>query len=99
MSGRNTKRLIRVAACALLSVTACAAASAEPDLAAGKALHDTECLVCHPSSHYSRAERRVDSLQRLEKQVDTCQQDVGADWDAQQSGAVVRYLNRSFYHF
>lgn len=99
MSERNTNRLMRAAAIALFSVTACAAASPAPDVAAGKALHDEDCLVCHQPAHYTRADRKVNSLARLEKQVDTCQQDVGAEWNAPQADKVVRYLNSSFYHF
>lgn len=91
--------LMRGAAFTLFLITACAAASPAPDVAAGKALHDADCLVCHQPAHYTRADRKVNSLERLEKQVEVCQQDVGAEWDAQQSGEVVHYLNSIFYRF
>ncbi|MDT8387841.1 MAG: hypothetical protein RQ736_10020 [Thiogranum sp.] len=89
---------MRIAAIFLLFATTCAA-SRPPDAAAGKELHDVDCLICHQTAHYTRSDRKVDSLSKLERQVDVCQQDVGAEWDTQQLNEVVRYLDSEFYHF
>ena len=68
------------------------------DLAYGKLLHDTECLVCHNTTHYTRENRLVDSLEKLRKRVAYCRDDVGAEWDAAETEEVVQYLN-SYYKF
>ncbi len=89
---------MRIAAISVLFATTCAA-SPPPDAAAGKELHDVDCLICHQTTHYTRSDRKVDSLPKLKQQVDVCQQDVGSEWDAQQLNEVVHYLDSEFYHF
>jgi len=64
----------------------------------GKLLHDTECLVCHTTPHYTRENRLVDSWDKLRKRVAYCRDDVGAEWDAAETEDVVLYLN-SYYKF
>ncbi len=86
--------------CRILLALTCLATGAvsAADLAYGKLLHDTECLVCHTATHYTREKRLVDSLEQLRKRVAYCRDDVGAEWDAAETEDVVQYLN-SYYKF
>ncbi len=81
---------------ALTCIATGAVSAADP--AYGKLLHDTECLVCHTATHYTRENRLVDSLEKLRKRVAYCRDDVGAEWDAAETEEVVQYLN-SYYKF
>ncbi len=81
-----------------LSALLCSAALATDDTAHGRQLHDMECLLCHTATQYTRAERRVDSLEKLRARVAYCRDDVGAEWDADATEQVVQYLN-GYYHF
>lgn len=75
-------------------------------MANGKALHDAACLHCHASlmsgpanTIYSRADRKVGSLQDLQKRITACASAADAQWTAKQKSQVVNYLNKSFYLF
>jgi mono/diheme cytochrome c family protein len=86
----------------LLFTMACSGAA----LAQGKALHDAACLQCHASlgggdaNHlYLRDDRKVKSLDGLNKRVAYCAKAADVDWNKQQKQAVVEYLRQRFYKF
>jgi len=75
-------------------------------MANGKALHDQSCMQCHAAlmggnanAIYSRGDRKVNSLARLESQVTGCAVAAGVDWQARQYQQVVDYLATTFYRF
>ena len=91
-----------------LTVTAmfvlCAsAASADPfaagDVAAGKALHDANCTVCHGINVYTRADRKIKSAKSLALRVSACNANSGAGMTSQEELDVAAYLNQQFYKF
>ena len=65
----------------------------------GQALHDADCTICHASGVYTRADRKINSLERLQYQVNLCKEDVGAEWTDIQTGHVIEFLNRAYYKF
>ncbi|VAX13745.1 hypothetical protein MNBD_GAMMA24-1494 [hydrothermal vent metagenome] len=76
------------------------------DASNGKALHDANCIRCHksimngdPDSIYTRKDRRINSYQGLENQVNRCKNNIGIAWPQEQINDVVTYLNQQFYKF
>jgi cytochrome c2 len=69
------------------------------DAAKGKALHDKQCVACHDSSVYTRADRRVKSPEGLIGQVNGCVRQVGLKLDRDQINDLVKHLDDSFYKF
>ena len=65
----------------------------------GKALHDAHCQACHGSEVYTRDDRKVKSLAGLDTQVNRCTHTLGIQWFEDESGAVVDYLNTTYYKF
>lgn len=75
-------------------------------IAQGQALHDAACLQCHaslgggnPYQLYQRADRKVKTLQELEKRVAFCMKAADVNWTKSQQQAVVQYLRAEFYRF
>lgn len=58
-----------------------------------------KCSGCHDSSIYTRKNRRVDSLSRLNSQVRMCDAQLGTNLFDEDVTAIVNYLNDSYYHF
>ncbi|MGD8349025.1 MAG: cytochrome c [Gammaproteobacteria bacterium] len=79
---------------ALLAAPAFAA-----DIENGADLHFTNCTGCHDESVYTRADRSVQSLDRLEKQVRFCKNSLELVWFDEDVADVVEYLNENYYHF
>lgn len=69
------------------------------DAAKGKALHDKQCVACHDSSMYTRANRRVKSPEGLIGQVNGCVRQIGLKLDRDQVNDLVKHLDESFYKF
>jgi mono/diheme cytochrome c family protein len=69
------------------------------DAAQGKAVHDKQCVACHDSSVYTRANRQVKSPEALIGQVNNCIRQTGAKLDRDQVNGLVKYLDESFYKF
>jgi len=69
------------------------------DLARGKKLHDANCMNCHTPGVYTRPDRRIDSLEALNRQVQRCETALGAKWPADDVADVVHYLNKHYYKF
>ena len=65
----------------------------------GKQLHDKQCLKCHDNGVYTRENRFISSREALQKQVQRCNLNVGAQWFDEDVNDVVLYLNESFYNF
>ncbi|MEK7816365.1 MAG: cytochrome c [Pseudomonadota bacterium] len=93
-------RTLRCLCLALLAVTGTAQAALLPgDAASGKRLHDRQCVACHDSRAYTRAERRVKSVEGLMGRVRMCNQQLNANLSRDQLNDIVRYLNETFYKF
>ena len=67
--------------------------------AAGETFYDDNCLRCHGSEVYTRADRRVTSLPGLHKQVRRCEQMLGLTWFDDDIDNVSGYLNKHYYKF
>ena len=69
------------------------------DAAKGKALHAAQCTVCHDSTHYTRANRRVKSIEGLMGQVEVCNKQLKKGYTDEQINDLVYYLNETYYKF
>jgi hypothetical protein len=69
------------------------------DINHGKALQQENCMRCHDNSIYTREERRVTTLDALQRQVQRCETNLDLAWFPEDVGAVTEYLNTSFYKF
>lgn len=71
---------------------------AEQDFHA-ESFHQQKCTGCHDTSVYTRANRRVNSLPRLESQVRMCDANLGIKLFDDDLHALVDYLDKNFYKF
>ena len=69
------------------------------DVSKGKKLVNGNCVSCHDDSVYTRKDRRVTSMEGLQKQVKRCELNLGLKWFDDDIGDVVTYLNDSYYKF
>ena len=93
--GRNLKNYIKNSAITLTLLLI-----VSPVLAGeGKALFEKSCTGCHGTEVFTRDNRRVNSLEALEKQVKQCSLAAESKWADDNIGTVVEYLNKSFYKF
>lgn len=69
------------------------------DAAKGKALHGKQCVACHDTSVYTRANRRIKSPEGLIGQVNNCVRQTGLKLDRDQINDLVKHLDESFYKF
>ena len=88
-----------------LSLSFIASAQAA-DLKRGQQLLEENCIKCHASmvggdgsKIYTRADRRIDSLDALDTQVHRCKTSLGVSWPEDQIADVVAYLNHKYYKF
>ncbi len=82
----------RILACLLLSSTAFAAPTPE-------ATHAAQCARCHDSTVYTRPDRKVSSLAKLEGQVRACDVNLNLGWFDEEILSMTQYLNQQYYHF
>ncbi|MEK7759364.1 MAG: cytochrome c [Pseudomonadota bacterium] len=82
-----------------LTVGSAQAALLPGDTAKGKTLHDKQCASCHDSGVYTRADRRVKSVEGLIGQVNGCNQQLNKNFNRDQINDLVKYLDESFYKF
>ena len=75
------------------------AAALPGDSAAGKRLHDADCMGCHNTDIYARKDRIVRSLDALEKQLVGCTHMAKAELSTSEMQDILKYLNDHFYHF
>lgn len=73
-----------------------AAASGEQT---GKALHDANCISCHDSGVYTRADRKITSLEALAGQVRRCDANLGTQLFDEDMDKITAYLNETYYKF
>lgn len=74
------------------------AAAAASDAVDAQALYQENCVRCHSSEVYTRADRKVTTLAGLGKQVRQCETMLELRWFDEEVDAVTRYLNDTFYH-
>lgn len=76
------------------------------DIERGRKLHKENCISCHANAYggdgtgiYTRADRKIESLDGLHTQVTRCKTALDVPWPEDQIEDVVTYLNKSFYKF
>jgi hypothetical protein len=78
-------------------------AAEEIDLAAGEELLNANCYRgCHGANDtevYTREDRRVTSMEKLNAQVRRCEQMLGLQWFEEDIFNTAGYLNQAFYKF
>lgn len=79
---------------------------AKADAAAGKVLHDKNCISCHSSSFggdgsaiYTRDFAKVTSAKGLIAQVRNCNTNIGLKWFDDEELNVAAHLNKTYYKF
>ncbi len=87
-------------------VLAVPGAAGAADVRRGKTLHQKHCVACHtsltggkPDSLYTRADRRVTTLDGLKKQVRRCELSLSLQWFDEDIENVTGFLNQEFYGF
>ncbi len=83
---------------ALCALGLTSTAQASEDFQADK-FHQANCTGCHDSKVYTRSNRRVNSLPRLESQVRMCDANLGKKLFEDDILALTDYLNDNYYHF
>lgn len=69
------------------------------DIENGKALHDENCVRCHDTSIYTRADRKTKSYDLLRERVVQCEIMTELIWFDEEIDDVTAYLNKAFFHF
>ncbi|MBK1719407.1 c-type cytochrome [Thiocystis violacea] len=62
-------------------------------------LYQAHCIKCHGSEIYTREDRKVTSLEGLERQVQRCELSLGLQWFDEDIADVATYLNQHYYQF
>jgi hypothetical protein len=60
-------------------------------------LYQEHCLSCHGSEVYTRSDRKVTSLEGLQRQVQRCELALGLRWFDEEIAGVADYLNENYY--
>ena len=68
------------------------------DIENGQQLH-TACVQCHGTEVYTRENRRVTDLDKLENQVQRCALTLGKAWGVEDVEDVTAYINPQHYKF
>lgn len=89
--------LIACLLCAALAATAQAAPAG--NVAAGERLHAANCTSCHDTGVYTRKDRRVDSLDALNAQFQSCSHMTKKEFTPSEVRDLTKFLNDRFYHF
>jgi cytochrome c553 len=69
------------------------------DIKNGKQLQQANCMSCHDDGMYTREDRKVNTLDGLNKQVRRCELTLGLQWFDDDVSDVSAYLNDGFYKF
>jgi len=65
-----------------------------------QSLYNDNCVHCHRTDElFTRDDRKVHSLAKLESQVRWCETNLGLRWFDDEVTAVAKLLNERFYHF
>lgn len=89
--------MIKYAPLLLVLAAACTNAAFAEDLDNAKKLIDTDCVRCHGTEVYTRADRKVTSLPGLERQVRRCETMLSLRWFDEDIADVSAYLNHHYY--
>ena len=65
----------------------------------GKAIHDANCISCHDSGVYTRADHKMTDLPMLTAQVRRCDANLGTKLFDEDIDKVTAYLNDTYYKF
>lgn len=65
----------------------------------GEQLHGDNCTRCHGTDVYTRADRKVGSLDALASRVKACDANIGSQLFPEDLDKITAYLNESFYKF
>ncbi|SEA85350.1 MAG: hypothetical protein QJT81_05555 [Candidatus Thiothrix putei] len=65
----------------------------------GQAIHDANCISCHDSGVYTRADRKMTSLDMLAGQVRRCDANLGTKLFDEDLDNVTAFLNETYYKF
>lgn len=90
---------IRLLSAVILTVGLSNVARSEDAEFDAKHFVNSQCVACHDSTVYTRPDRRVKSLDRLESQVRMCDANLGTKLYEDDILAVVDYLNDTYYGF
>ncbi len=68
--------------------------------------YSAECVACHEQMVsgdakvlYTRKDRLAKNYQELKQRVRYCKDQLGLDWDKEQTQAVVEYLAKNYYDY
>jgi mono/diheme cytochrome c family protein len=82
------------------------AAAGADDIAAGKSLHEKDCVACHArrfngdaTQIYLRADRKVRTPAQLAAQISYCNTELNAGYFPDDEAHVGAYLARQYYKF
>lgn len=65
----------------------------------GKTLHDANCISCHDSGVYTRADHKMQDFAMLSAQVRRCDANIGSQLLDEDMDKLTDYLNIAFYQF
>jgi len=84
----------------LISATFTTAAMAEGNEANGKKLFTgSKCNQCHGTEVFTRKDRKVTDLAKLEAQVRRCDSNLNTNWFDDEIIDVTAHLNKQYYKF
>jgi cytochrome c5 len=73
--------------------------TAAPSNLSGKELHDANCISCHDSSKYTRADHKMQDFAMLSAQVKRCDANLGAKLFDEDIDKIINYMNDTYYKF
>lgn len=65
----------------------------------GKAIHDANCISCHDSGVYTRADHKMTDFTMLSAQVRRCDANLGTKLFDEDMDKVAAFLNETYYKF
>ena len=83
----------------LAFLAACSNGAFAADLDHAKTLIDANCIKCHGTEVYTRADRKVTSLPGLERQVRRCDAMLSLRLFDEDIADISAYLNHHYYKF
>lgn len=69
------------------------------EMNSGKAIHDANCISCHDSGVYTRADHKMQDFTQLAAQVRRCDANLGTRLFDEDLVKVTEYLNDTYYKF
>ena len=83
----------------LVLVVPCVHAALPGDSAEGERLVVANCMSCHDTGVFTRADHKIQSLDALKRQLAACGHGAKVDFSTTQTDSIVKYLDERFYHF